>query len=94
MRDRLGQPAQKPLVEMDFGGHGFALRRQGRIAGAAGERPAQCGARLRFDRIEPGGTRKRRSSPLALTDFISHAQRKFAVAPETRAKPVMLAIVN
>jgi hypothetical protein len=29
-----------------------------------------------------------------LTDFNSHAQRKFAVAPETRAKPVMLAIVN
>src|SRR5215203_5451945 len=39
---------------------------------------------------QPGGTRSRRSSPLALTDFSSHDQTYVPHTPWLRAKPVML----
>src|SRR5215470_18559939 len=39
---------------------------------------------------QPGGSRKRRSRPLALTDLISHAHAYPPDSPWPRANPVML----
>jgi hypothetical protein len=38
----------------------------------------------------PGGSRTRKSKPLALTDFNSHSNAYGPLAPWLRAKPVML----